>query len=342
MKHEAKKHAENYMLREWDQIIFHEEIPKLLVGKQELKNNASVIEHRMYKQWLSWDSLILYEDEDRLVWNKPAGIVAHEGNKHTEDITMNQLLETYTSFLPSPNEWAEGEWMARRGVGGGVLRTKNYELWTTFKPAFAFRLDKDTTGVLVSAKTYPALQHINQLIRDHDITKIYISWIIWKPDFSTIAKNYNYDFDGAEMVINEPLFKWFNASTWHAQTFVNSEKWLPSQTIVSIQKTVVDPILGSISLVQCKLLSGRMHQIRAHLAYIGYAVLGDVTYGSPVTSRLLYKHYKINRQLLHSYQYEFIDHHQKTISVIAPMPEEFGKLERDREIKREITKDSMR
>ena len=95
--------------------------------------------------------MILFEDEDWLVWNKPAGIVAHEGNKHTEDITMNQLLEFKTKDQ------------------------QDKEDSETFKPAFAFRLDKDTTGVLISAKNYPALQYINELIRDHNIRKIYLA-----------------------------------------------------------------------------------------------------------------------------------------------------------------------
>jgi len=75
--------------------------------------------------------------------------------KHTEDITMNQLLE-YKSNLDNQNK-------------------EKLEAHKTFKPAFAFRLDKDTTGVLISAKNYPALQYINELIRDHNIRKIYLA-----------------------------------------------------------------------------------------------------------------------------------------------------------------------
>ena len=109
----------------------------------------------MSKQGRSWETLIIWEDEDWIAWNKPAGIVAHEGNKHTEDITMNQLLE----FKNLADKHS------------GVIEEAN----KTFKPAFGFRLDKDTTGVLISAKNYPALQYINELIRDHNITKIYLA-----------------------------------------------------------------------------------------------------------------------------------------------------------------------
>lgn len=271
----------------------------------------------MYTQWIRWEDCILYEDDDRLIWNKPVGIVAHEGNKHEEDITMNQLLELY---------------MIQQGNNpkDKISDNQNHQSAPshgTFKPAFAYRLDKDTSWVLVSAKTYPALQHINQLIRDHDISKEYRAIIIGSPDLPVLAKNYGYKLskDG-ELTIDDPLFKWFNSTTWRAQTFVNTEKGLPSTTIISVIQTFNHPTCGSLSLIACKLLTGRMHQIRAHLSFIGHPILGDIQYGNPVINRMIGRDSKISRQLLHSYQYRFIDHHGKTISCIAPLPQEFDRL----------------
>jgi 23S rRNA-/tRNA-specific pseudouridylate synthase len=69
-------------------------------------------------------------------------------------------------------------------------------------------LDKDTTGVLVSAKTYPALQHINQLIRDHDINKLYLARVVGKVDPAALSKNANLELKKTgELVIGLPLFK---------------------------------------------------------------------------------------------------------------------------------------
>lgn len=99
----SKKREENFILLEGDQVIFHSIISEQLVDKAELKTNSGAIQTFMSKQGRTWDNLILYEDEDWMAWNKPAGMVAHEGNKHTEDITMNQLLE-YKSNLDNQNE----------------------------------------------------------------------------------------------------------------------------------------------------------------------------------------------------------------------------------------------
>lgn len=311
IKVNGTKKAENTILLEWDEVFFHPIITTQLVSSHELKHNTAHIQHRMYTQWLKWENLILYEDDDRLIRNKPVGIVAHEGNKHEEDITMNQLLELYMiehhTNLSTDRPLSDNE--------------------STFKPSFAYRLDKDTSWVLVSAKTYPALQHINASIRNHDISKEYRALIVGTPDFKTIAKNYNYTFSSkGELTIDDPLFKWFNAASGRAQTFVNREKWVPSSTIISLIKTIYHPTCGSLSFIQCKLLTWRMHQIRAHLSHIWYPVVGDIQYGNPVVNRILYRDDKINRQLLHSYQYSFIDHRGKSIDIIASLPDDFERI----------------
>ena len=289
----SKKAEENTTLHEGDQIIFHQIISEQLVDKSLLKNNSGAIQTFLSKQGRSWESLILYEDEDWIAWNKPAGIVAHEGNKHTEDITMNQLLE-YKSNLDNQNK-------------------EKLEAHKTFKPAFAFRLDKDTTGVLISAKNYPALQYINELIRDHNIRKIYLARVQWET-----SRDNNH--------IKLPLFKGFNATSGRAQTFVNQEKGLESTTIVTTLQNIHHEQLGAISLVKCELLSGRMHQIRVHLAHLGHPVIGDIQYGNAVINRLANKYVHITRQLLHSYHYTFTDYKNKEVSVIAPLPQEFYSL----------------
>lgn len=79
--------------------------------------------------------------------------------------------------------------------------------------------------------------------------------------------------------------------------------------------------------MKVKIETGRMHQIRIHLADAGYPVLGDITYGKPVINRILYKSLGINRQLLHCWKYSFYDYlssQQRTFE--APMPNDFEKV----------------
>lgn len=98
---------------------------------------------------------ILYEDENWLVFNKPAGIVVHPSNKHRNDLCMNDYLEYYCQQQ-------------------GYLKDQDQ----TFKPSFGYRLDKDTSGVLIAAKHYESLQYINKIIREREISKQYMTYVV--------------------------------------------------------------------------------------------------------------------------------------------------------------------
>lgn len=101
---------------------------------------------------------------------------------------------------------------------------------------------------------------------------------------------------------------------------------MESTTIVTTLQNIHHENLGTLSLVKCELLSGRMHQIRVHLAHLGHPVIGDMQYGNMLINRLANKHAHITRQLLHSYHYTFTDHKNKEVSIIAPLPQEFYSL----------------
>jgi 23S rRNA pseudouridine955/2504/2580 synthase len=84
--------------------------------------------------------------------------------------------------------------------------------------------------------------------------------------------------------------------------------------------------LGPIALVRVKLYTGRMHQIRVHLASEWYSVLWDIIYWNPSTNRKLYKQLKISRQMLHCSRYSFVNMDWKTLSFEATLPKEFEKV----------------
>lgn len=97
--------------------------------------------------------MILYEDNNWLVFNKPAGIVMHGGNKQENVLAMHDYLKRYTSLT-------------------GI------EVNETFSPQFCYRLDKDTSGVLIAAKNYEALQYLNKLIRERKLQKQYLTVVV--------------------------------------------------------------------------------------------------------------------------------------------------------------------
>ncbi len=122
---------------------------------------------------------IIYEDKHRVVFDKPTGIPMHPGNKHRNDLAMNDYLDKYTEAHKT----------------------------STFKPSFGYRLDRDTSGVLIAAKTYEALQYINTIIRDREIDKYYLTIVSGKfPKHVLIdkplTKTYDKKFDRSQVKID--------------------------------------------------------------------------------------------------------------------------------------------
>jgi len=227
--------------------------------------------------------MIIYEDENYIFFNKPAWVIIHEWNNHMDDLTMNSFLEKYVK-----ETW---------------INTSS-----TFKPSFCFRLDKDTSGVLIAGKTYDALKYLNELIRLHKTDKIYLAVAKW------IVKNKTIDL---------PLEKIFDKKFWKAKVVV-SENGDQATSMVKVLKVKEDENLWNISLVQVQLLTWRMHQIRVHLDN-KWPIIWDLMYADPVINRLAKKYYKITRQLLHSRKYAF-EYNWKKYSVKAEIPLEFDEI----------------
>lgn len=278
-----KKAKEDYRLLLWDEIKFNnieqwEKKPKNLASPKEIKiKNLDIKEIK---------NLIIYEDQDWVVFNKPAWTLIHPGNKYNE-ICMNDYIEKYCKTI----ELSEED--------------------STFKPSFGYRLDKDTSGVLIWAKNFKAIQYLNEVIRNREIDKEYKTIVSWEmPKELLVERNLEKVFD-----------KKFNSS--HMKV---SEKWIYSKSEFWNEKTAENDILWKISLVWVKLYTGRMHQIRIHLASEWFVVLWDIIYWNPVLNRKMYKQLKINRQMLHCSKYSFKNLDGKKISFEAKIPDDFKKL----------------
>lgn len=282
----GKRVKEETRLSLWDLLEFSEE----LLGKKDKNLMLSQKERKLKK--IDIDELhtwILYEDENWLVFNKPAGIVLHPSNKHWNDLCMNDYLERY----------CEKQWYTNKNQ--------------VFKPSFGYRLDKDTSGVLIAAKNYEALQYINRIIRERAISKNYLTYVAGK-----FPKH---------LMIDKAIEKTYNSKFARAQMQLNESDGLDSQTECWLVKSKKHPLLWEISLVKVKLYSGRMHQIRIHLSSENYPVLWDLIYGKPVINRILNKQLHIQRQLLHCWKYQFQDLDGKMLSFEAPEPLDFEALD---------------
>ena len=186
---------------------------------------------------------ILYEDEHILLIDKKIGVIVHQDKDFDTD-TLNLRVLRYL--------YEKGEY--------------NPEDHSSFTPALCNRIDRNTGGIVIAAKTAEALRVINQKIRDREIEKYYLCAVKGKPK-------------KAHDILKDYLIKDESTNTVKV---LKEEKDGAKQIIT--EYTVLDTKDG-ISLCEVLLYTGRTHQIRAHMASIGHPLLGDEKYGDKALNR---------------------------------------------------------
>ena len=211
------------------------------------------------------DLAIVYEDDHLIVIDKPAGLVVHPASGHETGTLVNALIAHCGDSLS--------------GVGG------------VKKPGIVHRIDKDTSGLLVVAKTDAAHHGLSRLFADHGrtlpLTREYLAFVWGVPDraHGTIETSL-----GRHSIQREKMA--VVAESRGREAITHWEK-------------LAD--YGVAALIACRLETGRTHQIRVHMAHIGHPLIGDATYGSgfktkiaklPEKARLAVE--KLSRQALHA------------------------------------------
>ncbi|MBR5239148.1 MAG: RluA family pseudouridine synthase [Clostridia bacterium] len=203
---------------------------------------------------------IVYEDDSLIVVNKPRGMVVHPANGNYEGTLVNALLYHCKGRLSSIN---------------GVIR-----------PGIVHRIDKDTSGLLLVAKTDAAHLSLAEQIKEHSVKREYVALLdgVIKEDSGTVDK---------------PIGRSEKDRKKMAITLKNSKNAVTHYT-------VLERYTG-YCLVKCRLETGRTHQIRVHMASLGHPVTGDPVYGAK-KQKLFHE-----GQLLHA----------KTIGLIHPKTGEY-------------------
>jgi 23S rRNA pseudouridine955/2504/2580 synthase len=183
---------------------------------------------------------IIYEDENIILADKPAGLLCHESGENCSDTLSNRIK----AYLYGKNEF--------------VPKNEN-----SFEPALCNRLDRNTGGIVVAAKTAEALRVLNDKIRRREVKKLYLCILTGIPEKKTATLTAYLEKDETSNTVK-----------------ITGKKTPLNKTIVTsyrVLKTIEKD--GGLSLAEVDLITGRTHQIRAHMAYIGHPLLGDGKYG---------------------------------------------------------------
>jgi 23S rRNA pseudouridine1911/1915/1917 synthase len=232
---------------------------------------------------------IVYEDDEVLVLNKPAGMVVHPAYSNWDGTLVNALVYHFQNLPTSRN---------------GSIR-----------PGLVHRIDKDTSGLMVIAKTEFAMTHLGRQFFEHTIERTYnaIAWGEPKESEGTITGNIGRSLRDRKV----------------QAVFPDGSQGKHAVTHYKVLKS-----LHYVSLVECKLETGRTHQIRVHMQYLGHPLFSDSTYGG---DRILrgnangsYKSFVMNcfalmpRQALHAKSLGF--EHPRTrewLQFDSELPEDF-------------------
>ncbi len=219
---------------------------------------------------------IVYEDDYILVINKPAGLVCHPAVGHKSGTLVNAL----------------------------VNRFKLSNINGSDRPGIIHRLDKDTSGLMIVAKTNEAHIAFSNLFANAKGTLI-------KRKYTAVVFNTPQSNQGATNITRNEMRAIRTYITRHPknrQMFTTSDnKGKLAITLYKVQKSYYFSSTKSISLIECELLTGRTHQIRVHMKYIGCPVVGDKMYGKTKIEPI-YPEYirEFPRQALHSSALYFV------------------------------------
>ncbi len=217
---------------------------------------------------------VLFEDEHLLAVNKAAGMVVHPGAGTGDDTLVHALLSHCAGSLS--------------GVGG------------VERPGIVHRLDRETTGVIVVAKTDAAHRGLSEQFAGRHLHKEYLALAVGVPRLlSGVIES---------SIARHPI---------HRHRMTTGEGGKPARTDWHLEKAFAP----HASLLRCHIHTGRTHQIRVHLKSIGHSILGDATYGWKDSAPLPLRPPRV---MLHA-EHLLFDHPvtARRIEVRAPLPDDF-------------------
>jgi len=218
---------------------------------------------------------ILHEDDEIVVVSKPAGMVVHPAPGHLSGTLVNAILYHCPKL---------------EGIGGKI------------RPGIVHRLDKDTSGILVVAKTAAAQAHLSAQFKDRTLQKTYLALVLGRMKTSS-------------GVIDLPIGR---HPVDRKKMSVQSKRNRDARTLWRVKE-----LFDATSFLEIEIKTGRTHQIRVHCASMQHPVVGDVVYGYRNSDHLPDVLKTVSRQMLHAWRMAFT--HPATgekIDLESPIPED--------------------
>lgn len=250
-----KKAAGNEILKENDDV-------KIYMSEDTINKFSKGVSFELVDS----DIEIIYEDDNVIMVNKPAGVLSQKAEK--DDVSINEMIISYL-------------------IKSGQLSIEDLN---TFKPSICNRLDRNTSGLIVAGKSMIGLQEFSKYFKNRMMNKIYITVVLGKVENEDLIKGYlvkdekinkvevlDYEIEGASYI---------------------ETKYKPIK------------VTDDYTILEVELITGKTHQIRAHLASIGNPIVGEAKYNDGLQNEQmskLEKKYDVKRQLLHSYKLMFED-----------------------------------
>jgi 23S rRNA pseudouridine1911/1915/1917 synthase len=235
---------------------------------------------------------ILHEDDDLLIVNKPAGMVVHPAHGNWSGTLVNGLAYYFNQLPELPGN--------------------------TGRPGLVHRIDKDTSGILVIAKSEKAMTSLAKQFFDHSIKRTYVALVWGEPadDQGTIDAHIGRSFKNRKMM----------------DIFPDGSQGKNAVTHWKVIKR-----LRYVTLIQCNLETGRTHQIRAHMKYLGHPLFNDAMYGGDIIRKgTQFSKYKtfikncfevIPRQALHAQSLGFVHPTSREFLYFeSPLPADFDEV----------------
>lgn len=278
----GKKAEGKEMLAVGDEVKFffaEDTFAKFAGVKQDNTQNQNISEYyRAYENLKGIE--IIYEDENVIFLSKPAGVLTQKARP--EDLSLN--------------EWLIGYLLTNSSITEEELRT--------FHPSVCNRLDRNTSGLVLCGKSLPGSQELSRVIKERTIRKFYYTICVGEITENAMIDGFlckNKQTNKVSVVFKLPADK------------EEKKDYDPIHT-------AYHPIAvgNGYTLLEVELITGKTHQIRAHLASIGHPIIGDAKYGSKKANQRFTEQFGLKNQLLHAHHVMFSDEN----GVLAPLREQ--------------------